>query len=175
MSKTNTGICYWTDGQPTETTSVSLSNHKDLGSMLREWKKALLLALPDRLPFDPHSWVAYERAWTQSAAHREQFYGMVGVLRMNLHGTRIVEVSPAASKKALTGNGKASKMDMLAAARVKYPHLEVANHDEADALAHGLVALRILGRGRTGRGDDDESEHDFAEGGSEAPDSSEAT
>lgn len=56
-----------------------------------------------------------------------------GAVRVRLfeHGIPYVEIAPTSLKHFATGNGKASKDDMVAAAQ--HQGAAVANHDEADA------------------------------------------
>lgn len=51
-----------------------------------------------------------------------------------LNGISWMRLSPSTIKKSATGNGRASKEDMIAAARKLWPDLDVRTSDIADAL-----------------------------------------
>lgn len=58
---------------------------------------------------------------------------------------RMVEVTPQAVKKYATGKGNASKDEVLAAVVRRYPNVEVANNNEADALVLAAIGARLNG------------------------------
>lgn len=55
--------------------------------------------------------------------------------RLMTHQVVVHTVSPSARAKAATGRGNASKTDVIAAMRARYPSVLVRNDDEADAMA----------------------------------------
>ena len=57
----------------------------------------------------------------------------------------MVGIAVGTAKKAMTGKGHASKDDMLAAARLRFPEQNVGGYDQADALAVMLAARQRLG------------------------------
>lgn len=58
---------------------------------------------------------------------------------------RVVEVTPQAVKKYATGKGNASKDEVLAAVVRRYPDIDVANNNEADALVLAAIGSRLAG------------------------------
>jgi Holliday junction resolvasome RuvABC endonuclease subunit len=70
--------------------------------------------------------------------------GLVSVAELvaKLRGVRCREVNVSTAKKALTGNGRAQKSDMIVAATNR--GFGVADDHQADACAVGLVALADL-------------------------------
>jgi crossover junction endodeoxyribonuclease RuvC len=57
----------------------------------------------------------------------------------------IAVVQPTTLKKWATGNGRAKKADMIAAAAEAFPHMKVRGDDEADALALAAAGALHLG------------------------------
>lgn len=60
-------------------------------------------------------------------------------------GFRVEVVAPATRAKYATGNGRASKSDVLASVRDLYPMADVPGHDIADAVALAALGARRLG------------------------------
>ena len=79
--------------------------------------------------------VVYERPCGPYGALRA-LYGFVTLIEQYAAqtDTRTLEVPPAKLKKYATGNGRASKDEMTAAARKRWPEIEIVSHDQADAL-----------------------------------------
>lgn len=141
LGKTNTGIATWVDGICTTTQGVSFNRTETLGETLLEFKEFVIGHTPDGI-----DWIAYEQRMTagprMGLRHLELHYGMVGILHMRAYQLQvpIISVPISTAKKALSGNGRADKDEMLAAAN-KRVAWRVDSHDEADAIAVGLVAL----------------------------------
>lgn len=57
-------------------------------------------------------------------------------------GIPVVEVAPTTLKKYVTGKGNASKMEVMAKMIRLMPQVEIANDNEADALALALMGAR---------------------------------
>jgi len=95
---------------------------------------------------DVVTWIAFEDVRPINKNHSEIHFGMSGVLAewAFRHDVPLLRVTASKAKKVLTGNGKADKDAMLAAARKRYPRLNIQNHDEADALAVGLAAIDMI-------------------------------
>jgi len=152
ISKARTGIATWRDGVPTGVESVSFSKTAGVEELLWAWAEFLYDWMPYPAPEGKSiSWVAFEQAVPRGMAHREQFYGMTGMLRVRTRYFAEADIYPvnlATAKKALAGIGNADKASMVVAARKRWPHLPEMNHDEADALGIGLVAL--VKRGKMG-------------------------
>lgn len=142
LGKTRTGIACWNDREPYAVDHITYSHTSSLGALVDAFRRDL--------PLWTHygrggvDWLAYERRLTGAGRaggrHLEIHYAMVAILHERAHHMRvpIFDVATASAKKALTGNGRADKDDMLVAARVRYPTLRVRYHDEADAIAVGL-------------------------------------
>ena len=88
-----------------------------------------------------------------------QVYGALrGVLQMwcDWHGVRVAGVAVGTLKLFATGNGRASKDDMVAWAQMRWPEQQVKDHDQADALHvldWGLVeVLNRRGKAHVDRG-----------------------
>lgn len=62
----------------------------------------------------------------------------------DLHVT-VVPVSSATRQKYATGKGNAGKDQVLLAVARRYPHIEVANNNEADAVVLAAIGARYLG------------------------------
>ncbi len=146
LSKTRTGIACWNNHEPYAVDTLEYGHVDTLGALVDSFRRDL--------PLWTHygrggvDWLAYERRLTGLARaggrHLEIHYAMVGILHERAHhlGVPIFDVATSSAKKALTGNGRASKDDMLAAARTQYPTLRVRYHDEADAIAVGLWVMK---------------------------------
>jgi len=79
--------------------------------------------------------VIYERPFARGQAATRLLWGMAGILEAAAHaaGAAVLDISPAEIKKWATGNGHASKEEMLVAARrMGYTG---DNEHEADAFA----------------------------------------
>lgn len=141
LSKTRTGICVWADRAPRYTLSKSFSDTKDVGHTLASFRNNLPIIMSV-----PVGWVAFEDVRPVNKNHSEIHFGMVGVLAewCFRNDVPLLRATAGAVKKALSGSGRAEKADMLAAAREKFPELNVQNHDEADALGVGLVAVSMI-------------------------------
>lgn len=142
LSKTRTGVCLWRDREPVTVHSITdLAKTASLGELVRTWHEGLV----DLVNAD-HDWIAYERRMVMGGGgrHLEIHYAMVGALHARAYALQIpiFDVAVSSAKKALSGSGRADKAQMLAAARERHPHLNVANHDEADAVAVGTWVMQ---------------------------------
>ena len=136
------GVAFWRGREPVHVGLVTLGYDSYAEQMFR-FERALIerwdfgLSKPD--------WVAYEGAGfaIKSRAQAAMHHGLAAILNKVCfqHGVTLLEVPVATAKKALTGRGNAKKDDMLAVARRCYPHLDIAAHDQADALGVGLAFL----------------------------------
>ncbi|MCK5643700.1 MAG: hypothetical protein KAJ19_23065 [Gammaproteobacteria bacterium] len=66
----------------------------------------------------------------------------------DLEGVTCVEIAPATGKKALTGNGRATPLEMDTEARKLYPNLISLTDDQAHALGVALATQAKLEDGR---------------------------
>ena len=125
LSLTCTGIAGITDDSPwADHITTGLRGHDRLAAIrtgLREHTADLWVI--EGLAYDAHD---TERAGA----------GLHWIIRHALwrRGQRYVLIPPATLKKYATGNGAASKEDMLLAAERAFPGAHVAGNDEADAL-----------------------------------------
>jgi len=144
LSKTRTGICLWTNREPTRVVSWEFKDVGDIGALIAAFRHRLATAIPA----NPEStgWVAFEDVRPINKHHSEQHFGLVGVLAEVCYRRNVplLRATASAVKKALAGSGKATKDEMLAAARERYPALNARNQDEADALGVGLVAITMI-------------------------------
>ena len=140
LSRRCTGVVKWLGSHPVTTSTVELPEGA-LGQQLCAWRAELVT----RLALHNPEWVAYEDARAVSKQHGMILFGMVGVLLAECweRGIQAVPVNQMTAKKTLAGTGKATKTQMLAAARSLYPELEINSHDVADAVAVGLHVVRI--------------------------------
>lgn len=79
------------------------------------------------------------------AAHDRAGYWWLVVAELTATGVPVVEVPPATLKVFATGRGNAGKDDVLTAVVRRYPHVEFAGNDEADALVLAAMGCRLLG------------------------------
>ena len=136
-------MCLWTNREPTRTVSWEFKDH-DVGSLIASFRHRLASAVPPHP--DSLDWVAFEDVRPVNKHHSEIHFGLSGVLaevcfRRN---TPLLRATSSAVKKALAGHGRADKEEMLTAARERFPGANVSNHDEADALGVGLVAVSMI-------------------------------
>ena len=140
LSRKCTGVVKWLGSHPVTTATVEL-DEAPLGGQLVTWRFALVELLNRHNP----DWVAYEDARAVSKQHGMILFGMTGILLAECweRGIQAVPVNQMTAKKTLTGTGRATKGQMLDAARSLYPELEISTHDVADAVAVGLHVIRI--------------------------------
>lgn len=137
-SKTNLGWAKFVDGNLVASGSESFSECKTLTEFLfryRDWHLNATTGV---------NLVAYEESKPRNMRHAEIHYGMIAVMHLHIGGRTLMPVNWATAKKELAGTSKASKADMLEAAQKQYPTIGIESHDEADAIAVGLVALRVV-------------------------------
>ena len=143
LSRKSTGIAFWEGSQPKVTQTVSLPEG-ELGYQLYVWRRIVADILRMR---DPTAWMAFEDVRAVSKQHGQVVFGMTGILLMEAYdrGIQTLGFAQTTVKKALTGYGRSDKMQMLKAATERWPHLEVKNDDEADALGVGLAFINLVG------------------------------
>lgn len=152
---TCTGFCHG----PADTGEVPTIGHvrlpstgADVGRFLcawQDWLEPMVREIePTLLVFE----APILAGQTQIATTRK-LQGMAGVTEMVAHraGIEVAELSTSTVKKALTGNGRAEKADMMAHARA-YGFSPVVS-DEADAFGIWLCALRLRHPTHAGRWD----------------------
>lgn len=72
------------------------------------------------------------------------YNGLIALLEIAAHenGIELVGVHIATAKKALTGDGRASKQDMVKSAKSKWKKADIETDDVADALAIGYSVVK---------------------------------
>lgn len=115
----------------------SLPLRGDLGEMLAEFSYWLSGQHGKYAP----ALVAVERPFGRAAFTNDLPAQVLGVVHMIAHEceTPRREFTASALKKAITGNGRATKRDMIEAIRTRYG-IQVASDHEADAAAVAIVA-----------------------------------
>lgn len=145
LSLASTGMVTWRDGRFFVTTIVTRSgdepehrHHNIINRVLSMVDGPTLVVMEGRItPGEDAIQTAMDLAELRGVVH----YG--------LHVRKVprVDVHPSTLKVYATGNGRASKQDMVLAARGRLgKHLHVTNDDEADAAWLTAVALAHYGR-----------------------------
>jgi len=144
ISRKATGVTLWKGEEPVDVTTIKLPA-TSLGEQLDLWddevQKLLLLARP--------ALVAWEDCRAVSKQHGMIQFGQVGILLMHLQRQNIAQIGFAQTtvKKALTGKGNAKKPQMVAAAKERWPHLNVSDDNIADSLGVGLALIARMHSG----------------------------
>jgi Holliday junction resolvasome RuvABC endonuclease subunit len=138
---TKTGWCFAEAGKPVSVGTLQLPRTgNNIGVFLSTFSAWLRPALLERQP----DLVVFEspilRGATQIATLRK-LYGLAGVTEMiaDEYGARVFECSITQAKKALSGNGRAEKPDMIEAAKGR--GVEVTDDNQADAFGVFLFAV----------------------------------
>jgi Holliday junction resolvasome RuvABC endonuclease subunit len=117
------------------------------------------------------SYVYFERVYAHSGTEAAHLYGYFMHTLAAIceeYGIKCVGLSVGTIKKFMTGKGNATKDEMIEAARLQ--GFDPQTHDEADALAILLLALKTMGLPKVCRGDG--SFLALGEGGARSPGSS---
>ncbi|KQW79737.1 crossover junction endodeoxyribonuclease RuvC [Brevundimonas sp. Root1279] len=152
---TQTGFCFGpadTGEVPTLGHVVMPSTGPDVGRFLCAWQDWLEPKVREVGPTLIVIEAPILAGQTQIATTRK-LQGMAGVTEMIGHrlGIEVAEVATSQVKKALTGDGRADKQLMMAAAR--HYSLTPIVSDEADAFGVWLCALRLRFPKEAGRWD----------------------
>lgn len=134
-SKRNLGFAIFVDGNLATVGETSFHHCDTLTDFLTayvEWFTSKLVDVDV---------IAYEESRPRNMAHSKLHYGMIAIMHLHAGSRTVTPVGWSTAKKVLTGNGHASKDDMLTAARERYPMMEVSSHDMADAIGVGLAVL----------------------------------
>jgi Holliday junction resolvasome RuvABC endonuclease subunit len=148
LSKTNTGICIFDPkGVPVLTRELSYAKVRYFGNVGLNFQRDVYRLLGAHEPM----WVAYEEVMPINKYHAEIHFGMVMILAMRCSAANIplFGVNTGSMRKAILGNGRATKGETVEAMQRDYPHLDIPSHDVADAM---LVGLWITSRATTGSG-----------------------
>lgn len=144
ISRKMTGVTLWKGEEPVDVTTISLPAD-ELGVQLDLWEGRVLTLLSSAKP----ALVAWEDVRAVSKQHGMIQFGQVGILLMHLQRRRIASIgfAQATVKKALTGKGNAKKPDMIAAAKERWPHLDISDDNIADSLGVGLALIARMRNG----------------------------
>ena len=88
---------------------------------------------------------AYGAGFEAGAHDRSGLWWRVVGLAYGVAAQHVVEVNPSTLKAYATGNGRADKATMIAAARTRYGGTAALSHDEADALHLAGMAAHAAG------------------------------
>lgn len=126
--------------------SLVLTRHKAHGPKLQATTELLRNLLTTYKP----QHLVREKGFSRFPATTQSLFKVVGATELTAYNEGyevITEIAPTSVKKAVTGNGKASKED-VASAVVKHLQIEdvdyFANDDETDAAAVGLAYLKSI-------------------------------
>lgn len=143
LSKSRTGYAIWQGQDLLIVGSMSFSNTYDIGHLLHLFKVKL-----SEEPFSnfDFTWIGFEDVRPVNKHHSEIHFGMTGLLSQWSWETQrpFCRATATKVKKKLTGSGRATKEEMLAAAQARFPDGKISNHDEADAVAVGLVVVEDM-------------------------------
>lgn len=147
LSRKSTGVVWWQGITPVATEIVTLPEG-ELGNQLSVWEAHLMQLVPNPpIPGRELDWVAFEDARAVSKQHGMILFGMTGALLRACWEARVQTVgfAQATVKKALTNSGRATKDDMMEAAKLRYPTLPILADDVADAVGVGLAFINLVG------------------------------
>jgi Holliday junction resolvasome RuvABC endonuclease subunit len=145
VSSKHVGWCLFIDGAVERYASFPLARtrYTDMPPRLLEMDRIcghLIVAWsPDAIAYEGPAHKSYPLALVQQSR-------VVGVLLLHAarYGLPVVEVSPAAAKAALTGNGNADKAMMITMARAELNDPVLDDDHVADALGVGIAACAKL-------------------------------
>lgn len=91
--------------------------------------------------------VIEQPAFSRTNGHHHDRSGLWWLIvdRLTARGIPVVEVTPTGLKKYATGKGNAPKDSVLLAAARRYPHVDVDDNNQADALILAAMGARHLG------------------------------
>ncbi len=140
LSKSNTGMAKWLGGNLAQVASVSFQEHHYFGHVLIDFERFI-----DETFVDP-SWVAYEEVMVRNKLHGELHFGMVALLAIACCEMEVplIGINTMTMKKQVVGTGRATKEEMLETIRARYPEHYITDHDVADAVAVGIMAISMM-------------------------------
>lgn len=116
-----------------KTTAKQSTGHRLF--IIQEWFRDVL----ERYDFD---YIVFEKGFNKFAIATQQIQRTLGVLMLTLYRKEIedfLEISPTSVKKAITGNGKASKAELAEALEQYVGKLKYKTDDESDSVGVALA------------------------------------
>lgn len=100
------------------------------------------------LDAEPPLVVIEQPAYSSRTGHQHDRSGLWWRIidRLLERQANIVEASPTSRARYATGKGNASKDEVLLAVARRYPHVDVSNNNEADALVLAAMGADLAGR-----------------------------
>ena len=152
LSLTASGFAWFAVDAPPYATTIpskgkTADSLLDRSVRLETIAQRILNSMPEGIPA-PLVAVAIETpAHNQTSGHHHDRSGLwwLTVSALLGQGYNVYEVSTTQVKKYATGKGNASKMEVMAAAIKRYPDLDIANDNEADAVVLAAFLARALG------------------------------
>lgn len=145
LSLTGTGVAT-ADGDSLIAQTVASKGSKDDSLSKRAHRlRSLHQRIVDNVP--DGAYVAIETpAYNQTGGKHHDRSGLWWLVVDDLHrrGISIVEFSTTTVKRYATGNGGASKMEVMAATIRRHPDIEIRNDNESDAVVLAQMLRRLL-------------------------------
>lgn len=144
IARKATGVTLWKGEEPVDVFTIKLPAG-ELGMQLDLWEGRVVNVLDGARP----GLVAWEDVRAVSKQHGMIQFGQVGILLMHLYRRKVATIGFAQStvKLALAGHGHAKKPDMIAAAKERWPHLDISDDNIADSLGVGLALIARMHSG----------------------------
>ena len=92
----------------------------------------------------PPSVAVIEQGFYRFHLATQQLYKVQGIANLAYYDIPIVYFSPISVKKAVTGNGRASKDEVAEAVLKKYSGVTVLDNDQSDAIAIGATYFQNI-------------------------------
>ena len=149
LSLTSSGVAHVVAGQPPNTLSHGTSGHNDATLEDRYARLHILFTQLEAevLAFHPDLVVVESPSYSSATGHSHDRSGLWWLVVAHLLALAIpvLEVRPNLRAKYATGKGGAGKQEVVIAVTRRYPTVEFATNDEADALVLAAMGSRLLG------------------------------
>lgn len=93
-------------------------------------------------------YIAFERTQFGKPFVMSQIYESIGVVKLlaQIHGVKLIEVSPMTAKKVITGTGKAKKAEMMKKVKEHFglSKKDLSSDHEADAIGMAFYQHMVL-------------------------------
>lgn len=128
------------------TKSFKPLSSQSVGALFAKWEKWINYELDGKaIEFLAYELINFE---LQTRAWRQIYFGMTGIMFAAAHrrniGTRGFTVLDV--KLVATGKARADKPDMIASARIQWPHQSIIDDNQADALWVLFLACKSQGQ-----------------------------